>query len=234
MNTIDPTTFEILVRVLAALVLGAAIGLERQVRQRHAGLRTNTLVAIGSALFVALSVTTPDEVSPTRIAAQVVSGIGFLGAGVIMREGSGVRGLNTAATLWCSAAVGTLCGAGLVPLAAVGAGLVVGVNLWLRLVSWRINASQAEEGTEVETAYVLELVCREQDEAALRRMLVEEVTSAQLHLRSLSSTDISPPGRMSIEAEVLQEGRRGADLEKIVSRLCLETGVTTVRWRAEG
>src|ERR1700758_885423 len=100
-----------IVRLLVALALGVVIGAERQVRQRLAGLRTNALVAAGSALFVLVAAFSHDAEASARIAAQVVSGIGFLGAGVIMREGLNVRGLNTAATLWCSAAVGVLSGA---------------------------------------------------------------------------------------------------------------------------
>jgi putative Mg2+ transporter-C (MgtC) family protein len=99
--------------LLIAACLGAAIGLERQWRQRLAGLRTNTLVALGAAIFVTYSHVAPDGAGDKRIAAQVVSGIGFLGAGVISKEGLAVRGLNTAATLWCSAAVGLLAGEGL-------------------------------------------------------------------------------------------------------------------------
>lgn len=93
--------------LLLAMCLGALIGAERQWRQRMAGLRTNALVATGAAVFILSSyATSPD--SPGRIAAQIVSGIGFLGAGVIMREGMNIRGLNTAATLWCSAGIGVL------------------------------------------------------------------------------------------------------------------------------
>src|SRR5258708_19561079 len=95
-----------------ATLAGACIGFERQWRQRMAGLRTNTLVAIGAASFVIFEGLFPDDGSPTRVAAQVVSGIGFLGAGIIFREGLQVSGLNTAATLWCSAAVGLLAGSG--------------------------------------------------------------------------------------------------------------------------
>lgn len=91
-------------------MLGAAVGIEQQWRQRMAGLRTNTLVSTGAALFVMLSVLIVGDSSPNRIVAQVVSGIGFFGAGVIMWDGHNVRGLNTAATLWCSAAIGTLAG----------------------------------------------------------------------------------------------------------------------------
>ncbi len=118
--------------LLVALLLGACIGFERQWRQRLAGLRTNTLVALGAATFVVFEGTVGDPASRTRVAAQVVSGIGFLGAGIIFREGLNVRGLNTAATLWCSAAVGVLAGAGAWWQATLAATLVVGVNLLLR------------------------------------------------------------------------------------------------------
>ncbi|MBV9288491.1 MAG: MgtC/SapB family protein [Hyphomicrobiales bacterium] len=97
----------------AALGLGAAIGFERQWRQRLAGLRTNSLVALGAAIFVTYSRIVLDDQGAARMAAQVVSGIGFLGAGVIFKEGLNVRGLNTAATLWCSAAVGLIAGKGI-------------------------------------------------------------------------------------------------------------------------
>src|SRR3974377_1721040 len=88
----------------AALAMGLAIGVERQLGQHPAGLRTNALVCVGAALFVSLSRLMDHEASPTRIAAQVVSGIGFLGGGVILREGLNVKGMTTAATIWCSAA----------------------------------------------------------------------------------------------------------------------------------
>jgi len=115
-----------------ATLAGACIGFERQWRQRMAGLRTNTLVAIGAASFVIFEGLFPDDGSPTRVAAQVVSGIGFLGAGIIFREGLQVSGLNTAATLWCSAAVGLLAGSGHPLHAALATGFVVLVNLTLR------------------------------------------------------------------------------------------------------
>ena len=100
------STLEMLLRLGAGIGLGALIGIERQYRARMAGLRTNALVAAGSALFVLLSANGfhGADADPTRVAAQIVSGIGFLGAGVILRDGVNIRGLNTAATLWCAAA----------------------------------------------------------------------------------------------------------------------------------
>jgi putative Mg2+ transporter-C (MgtC) family protein len=153
------TTIEFVLRLVVAFLLGAVLGLERQWRQRMAGLRTNTLVATGAALFVMLSVLTPGDSSPNRIAAQVVSGIGFLAGGVILREGLTVRGLNTAATLWCAAAIGSLSGTGLLIHAGIGTVAVLVANLILRPLGYRIN-QQPLKGTELELCYRCDVVCR--------------------------------------------------------------------------
>src|ERR1700726_2654165 len=110
---------EFALRLGVGLGCGALIGIERQWRARRAGLRTNALVAAGATLYGLYSVAVGDAGSPTRVASYVVSGIGFLGGGVILRDGFNVRGLNTAATLWCSAAVGVLAGMGFVNAAAI-------------------------------------------------------------------------------------------------------------------
>src|ERR1022692_1799791 len=143
----------------AAGGLSAAIGFERQWRNRLAGLATNTLVALGAASFVIFAALSPEESSPTRVAAQVVSGIGFLGAGLIFREGLSVRGLNTAATLWCSAAIGVIAGAGHPLYAAVATGFVVFVNLLLRPIVSFINR-QPLTSTELEIGYVVSVTCK--------------------------------------------------------------------------
>ena len=147
------------INLAVAFCLSAAIGFERQWRNRLAGLRTNTLVALGAASFVVFAALVPGEGSPTRVAAQVVSGIGFLGAGLIFREGMSVRGLNTAATLWCSAAIGVLAGAGYLAYATLATGFVVFVNLLLRPVVNFINR-QPLVSTELEIGYVVSLTCR--------------------------------------------------------------------------
>jgi|GEM_PF-932370 len=109
------TLIDFIVRTGCAFLMGTLIGMERQYRQHSAGLRTNVLVAVGAAAFTILSVTMTSGGTgdPSRIAAQIVSGIGFLGGGLILKEGFTVRGLNTAATIWCSAACGTLAGVGM-------------------------------------------------------------------------------------------------------------------------
>jgi putative Mg2+ transporter-C (MgtC) family protein len=148
---------EILLRVVLAAALGGAIGFERELREREAGLRTHMLVSVGAALFTLVSAyawtdwrfSTPEGLvfDPTRIAAQVVSGIGFLGAGAIIRQGLSVRGLTTAATLWVVAAIGMASGAGYYTAAVVTTALVL-VSLWpLRILAYRLSLRvRPEEG----------------------------------------------------------------------------------------
>jgi putative Mg2+ transporter-C (MgtC) family protein len=139
---------EVLLRVVLAGVLGGAIGAEREIREREAGLRTHMLVAVGAALFTIVSAYAWSDFTfsqrggitfdPTRIAAQIVTGIGFLGAGAIIRQGLSVRGLTTAASLWVVAAIGMASGAGYYS-AAVITTIVVLISLWpLRILAFRM------------------------------------------------------------------------------------------------
>ena len=139
---------EVVLRVVMAAVLGGAIGLEREIREREAGLRTHLLVSVGAALFTLVSAYAWDDfafslqsgvtLDPTRISAQIVTGIGFLGAGAIIRQGLSIRGLTTAATLWVVAAIGLASGAGYYWAAVVTTALVL-ISLWpLRIVAHQI------------------------------------------------------------------------------------------------
>jgi putative Mg2+ transporter-C (MgtC) family protein len=114
-------------RLAVGLVLGALIGFEREFHRQPAGFRTHSLVALGSALFTIISAYgfAGPTVDPTRIAAQIVSGIGFIGAGTILHHGGGIRGLTTAASLWSVAAIGMAAGAGLLFMAAIGTLLIL-------------------------------------------------------------------------------------------------------------
>ena len=212
--------------------LSAIIGFERQWRNRLAGLRTNTLVALGAASFVIFASLIPGEASPTRIAAQVVSGIGFLGAGLIFREGLSVRGLNTAATLWCSAAIGVLAGAGYPAHAAVATGFIIFVNLALRPVVRFINR-QSLTSTELEICYLISATCRSPDEAHIRALLLQGLAAAGLTLRRLESNDLEGVARVVVTALVTAPHRIDADVERIVGRLSLEPTVSAARWQAE-
>src|SRR5271169_4639951 len=201
-----------------ALGLSAVIGFERQWRNRLAGLRTNTLVALGAATFVVFEQLFPDESSPTRVAAQVVSGIGFLGAGLIFREGLSVRGLNIAATIWCSAAVGVLAGASYPAYAALATGFVLFVNLLLRPIVMFINRQPLMAG-EVEVGYLVSVTCRNPEEAHIRALLLQGLAGGGLSLRRLDSNDIQDTGRVVVTALMTASRRVDADVEKIVGRL---------------
>lgn len=220
------------VNLAVATVLSATIGFERQWRQRLAGLRTNSLVAIGAASFVIFASLIPGEASPTRVAAQVVSGIGFLGAGLIFREGMSVRGLNTAATLWCSAAIGVLAGAGYPLYATLATGFVLFVNLLLRPIVSFINR-QPLTATELEIGYVVSVTCRSPDEAHVRALLLQGLAGSGLGLRHLDSNDLNEGARVVVTAFVTAPHRVDTDVEKIVGRLSLEPTVSAARWQAE-
>jgi putative Mg2+ transporter-C (MgtC) family protein len=172
------------------------------------------------------------EPNLTRVAAQVVSGIGFLGAGIIFREGLNVRGLNTAATLWCSAAVGVLAGGGALPYAALAAGMVIVVNLLLRPLVQRINR-QPLSTAETASRYVVNVVSRGDTEAHVRALLLQGLTAGGIRLHRLDSSNIEDSDRVEVLAELSAD--RGSDsvLEQIVGRLSLEPSVTAARWRVE-
>src|SRR5580692_2490308 len=220
------------INLSAAATLGAVIGFERQWRQRLAGLRTNTLVALGAASFVVFENLFSTEADLTRVAAQVVSGIGFLGAGIIFREGLNVRGLNTAATLWCSAAVGVLAGGGALPYASVAAALVIAVNLLLRPLVQRINR-QPLASAELQSGYVVNVVCKGDREAHVRALLLQGLSAGSIHLRRLDSSNIEDSDRVEVLAVLSADRRCDGILEQIVGRLSLEPSVTAARWRIE-
>ena len=223
---------EVFARLAAALLAGAAIGVERQWHQKMAGLRTNALVALGSAGFVAFSGVV-GQGDPTRIAAQVVSGIGFLGAGVILREGANVRGLNTAATLWCSAMVGTFAGGGHYLLSFAAAALVVITNIAMRSAIMHISRRQhAGPDDDAETQYTIAVTCRGSEEAHVRSLLLQALSQGGLGLRRIESEDLPESGKVCVTAETPLGARKDAALENIVGRLSLEPFVTAVSWEA--
>jgi putative Mg2+ transporter-C (MgtC) family protein len=217
------------IRMFAALFLGGVIGLERQWRQRMTGLRTNGLVAVGSAIFIMMGGLIAGDGSQGRVAAYVVSGIGFLGGGVILKDGFNIRGMNTAATLWCTAAVGTLAGLGRFEFAAMGALGVLSANLILRPMTYRINRTPARVEAH-EILYRLRCTCRTTDEANIRTMLIQYVGRTSLALIALHSFDDELVARVNVKAYLKAIGPKEEALEQIVTRLSLEAGVTAISW----
>lgn len=191
-------------RLLLALILGACVGAERQWRQRAAGLRTNTLVCFGAAAFVDLGST----IAPgtTQVIAYVVSGVGFLGAGAIMKDGGSVRGLNTAATLWCSAAVGACAGAGEMVDAIFVSALLIAINLLLRPISRYIDRrSLAVLDTHV--IYRLRLFCETEHQTEAEYQVTRAVAARSLVLRHIRAEPVDETDRSVVQA-ILESATR--------------------------
>jgi putative Mg2+ transporter-C (MgtC) family protein len=230
-------THEYLLRILhfaanigAALVVGMIVGLERQYGQHPAGLRTNTLVCVAAAVFVALGGLLGSQPETARMASYVVSGIGFLGGGVILREGLNVRGLNTAATLWCTAALGTLCGAGFALEAVTALVIVMVVNLALRPVGMWIDANR-KLAPDVEVHYRLRAMCLEKDERLIRTILVRHVNShPHMTIQGFTTQNGDQPDRLLIVVDVFSTQRNDRGMEEVVQRLDIEPSVTAVNW----
>lgn len=217
--------------LMLAAVLGASVGLERQWRQRMAGLRTNALVALGAASLTLMSMMVEGEISPTRMAAQVVSGIGFLGAGVIMKEGANIRGLNTAATLWCSAAIGVMAGAGFYVPAIFVAVCILAVNILLRPLVLLINRQPIESSQEEgDWQYELNITCHNEHEAHIRALLLQGLLGDALQLQKLESVHREDERTVRVTAKLLATERHDALVEKVIGRLSLEPSVSTAGW----
>lgn len=220
---------EIILRIVIAFILGGTIGLERQWRHRTAGLRTNTLVSVGSALFVILSIKISGDTSPSRIASQIVSGIGFLGAGVIMKEGFTVRGLNTAATLWCSAAVGSLSGMGLWDMALVGTIVVVLAHISLRPIANYMNMRPVKLDYAT-TTYNLKILCHRNALDTTRVAVTEILNKSKFQMKSLKSAQEGPEETVEVNAEVYIYGKHVFMLENIIQQISSREHVLSVSW----
>jgi len=220
---------EIVFRISAAFLFGALIGFERQWRHRTAGLRTNTLVSLGSALFVVLSIKITGDTSPSRIASQIVSGIGFLGAGVIMKEGFTVRGLNTAATLWCSAAVGSLCGMGLWEIALMGTSSVIAAHLIMRPIANYLNMRPSNPDYST-TDYTINIVCNKANENDLRLLIVELIKNSKFQLKTLKASPHQQDEYSEIIAGIFIYGKHSQSLENIMSSISANKNIVSVSW----
>src|SRR5271156_1647847 len=218
-------------RLLLALILGACVGAERQWRQRAAGLRTNTLVCFGAAAFVDLGL----RVAPgtAQVIAYVVSGVGFLGAGAIMKDGGSVRGLNTAATLWCSAAVGACAGAGELLDAVFVAVLLIAINSVLRPLS-RFIDQRSLSVLETHTLYRLRLVCDTEHQAEAEYEMTRAIASRSLVLRKMLAEPVEDTDHSIIQA-ILESPTRDANvLNDVVEELRRFPATQSVEWTETG
>jgi putative Mg2+ transporter-C (MgtC) family protein len=213
-----------------ALLMGVVIGLERQWFHHPAGLRTNALVALGASLFVGLSgLLGGAESSPTRIAAQVVSGLGFLGGGVILREGLTVRGLNSAATIWCSGAIGCLCGARYPIAALVGTAGVLLIHLGLRPLALYLEARR-EVAVNIESFYRLRVECASENDTVVRSILLRHVGDyKRMSLKALATAEVDDKWT-SVTADIFSLDRNDRAMEELVARICIDPQIKSIRW----
>lgn len=223
------TTIEFVIHLGGAVVLGAIVGFERQWHQRMAGTRTNALVAAGASAFVmAGSLIGGDPSAPSRVASFVVSGVGFLGAGVIFKDGASVHGLNTAATVWCSAAIGVLAGLNSLPLALILAATVVVVNVGLgSLVDIFHRASPS--AASVDSRYEITMTCRSVHEVHMRALLLTSIGRSTATLLAIHSAGEANECA-TLRTEISTRGQQNALIEEIVMRLSMEPRVSSLGW----
>jgi len=218
---------EMVVRLLLASLLGGIIGLEREVHGRPAGFRTHLLVSLGSSLFVITSIAfykvygdfsgnIPVGVDPGRVAAQVVTGIGFLGAGAIIREKASIRGLTTAACLWVAAAIGIACGIGLFGIAVI----VTGIALLSLLLLKKVENKLAKD------LYVSVKIWSS-DREGLMPEIEELLAGCQLHIADARIEKDIEQKLLAIEYDVRFTTRDMAC--KVIDRIALVEGVKKVR-----
>jgi putative Mg2+ transporter-C (MgtC) family protein len=217
-----------LVSLTAAFILGGLIGFERQYRQRTAGLRTNVLVALGAAIFIDIANRLHGHEGAVHVIAYVVSGIGFLGAGVIMREEGNVRGLNTAATLWCSGAVGACAGADLIAEASLATAFVLAANTLLRPVGNLIN-KQSLDSKAVEVTHKISVIAplyEQKDALRLLESMLDEANYAFSNLKIQAFGDDA----VIIEAVLAASSVSGDDLDLLVSNIAKTPCIIQAYW----
>jgi putative Mg2+ transporter-C (MgtC) family protein len=229
LHSFSPSDFlDSLVSLFSAFVLGTLIGAERQYRQRSGGLRTNVLVAVGAATFVDIGQHLNGNPGAVQVIAYVVSGVGFLGAGVIMKEGGNVWGLNTAATLWCSAAVGACAGADLAIEAVVLTAFVLAGNTLLRPLVNAINRAPIKEsGTEAIYEVRLTVAVHRVDEG--RQLLEARLAEASYPFREIEAITRDDE-TVELVATLVGTTADPQELDEVVGRLNGAPGTQRAGW----
>jgi putative Mg2+ transporter-C (MgtC) family protein len=223
-----PDFLDSLVSLFAAFVLGTLIGAERQYRQRGGGLRTHVLVSVGAATFVDVGMHLNGNAGATQIIAYVVSGVGFLGAGVIMKQGSNVWGLNTAATLWCSAAVGASAGADMAFEAIALTAFVLAGNTLLRPLVNAINRAPIEEGA-TEAIYEVHVRTKSENLDEVRELLRDQLEAAHYPPKDIEAIE-REQGDVELIAVLVGTSADPDELDGVVSRLEANASVGNANW----
>ena len=201
-----------LYRISVSFILSLLIGLERQIRGRAIGLRTSVLVSIGTFMFVSFSVQMM-AYDVTRIASQVVSGIGFLGAGVIIKDGTNIKGLNTAATLWCNAAIGVLCAGGLIVEATIGTGFILFCNIILRYVTRKVHLTKK---VKIYDDFVLKVTCEGEVSDMIRKQIMGVFNKDYATLTSIETKELEL-GQVKITSECKVITNKSSIIENLMN-----------------
>lgn len=213
---------EFIIRISIALFLSFTVGLERQWRRRAVGLRTNVLVCLGSFLFVSMPVLIGNN--DIKMAAQVISGIGFLGAGVILKDGTNIRGLNTAATLWCDAAIGVLCGYGLIKEAVTGTTLILMANILLRYITLKITKYTSKKDKD----YIIDIIVSKHKELIIRTMLAQEIDKEHLKINNMTTTKKEENSHIKIG--ISTDDKTEESIRNLVARIAVEPDVFSINY----
>lgn len=214
---------EFIIRISVCLLLSILIGIERQYRNGTVGLRTNVLVAIGSFMFnyATYGFVGHDQ---SRIASSIVSGIGFLGAGVIIHDGKDIKGLNTASTLWCVAAIGLLTSTGMLIEASIGTGFVLISNIFLRLISFfimdRVKKYYRQKCT-------IDITCSKNIEMVVRNSFSEYVEKNGLRLLSMDKSNNSND---SVKLVAVVITSRVNKIDTLIKNISAEPEVSSISW----
>ena len=222
---------DFVLRVALSMMLGFLIGLERQLTGHPAGIRINVLICMGTSFFTLFPMLYGSD-QVFRVGSSIISGVGFLCSGVIFKDSGSVRGMNTAATLWCTAAIGILASTGMCAMAVTAAALLIGSNLILRPLARKVNPIAA--GEENEKQYRISVTCQESAEQELRALLIQSNCCKTLYLTNLESGDVVGD-KVEIVAEYCSSGKsKRTVLESIVGQALKLPEVISAGWEVLG
>ena len=216
---------EFIIRIGVCLLLSILIGSERQYRNGVVGLRTNVLVAIGSFMFNYVTFGVSGDHDFTRMGAGIVSGMGFLGAGIIIQENNRVKGLNTAATLWCVSAIGVLTSSGMLFESCVGTFLVLFSNIILRLISFFV---MNKIKNKLKEKCILRVSCTRTIEGSICQTLSSYIEQHNLNLISMNKDEVT---KDEVKLVVTIITSRPDEVDNLVKALSAEVGVTSLSWK---
>lgn len=216
---------DFIIKIGVCLLLSILIGSERQYRNGMVGLRTNVLVAIGSFMFNYVTFGVSGDHDFTRMGAGIVSGMGFLGAGIIIQENNRVKGLNTAATLWCVSAIGVLTSSGMLFESCVGTFLVLFSNIILRLISFFV---MNKIKNKLKEKCILRVSCTRTIEGSICQTLSSYIEQHNLNLISMNKDEVT---KDEVKLVVTIITSRPDEVDNLVKALSAEVGVTSLSWK---